>query len=40
MAKEFAENEYEKFREEQDKNYISDFDRIIEECKNNIEGKN
>lgn len=32
-AKEFAENEFEKFRIEQDKKYISDFDRIIEECK-------
>ena len=33
MAKEFAENEYEKFREEQDKNYISDFDRLLIETK-------
>lgn len=40
MAKEFAENEYEKFREDQDKKYISDFDRVIEECKNNMEKKN
>ena len=32
-AKEFAEKEFERFRIEQDKKYISDFDRIIEECK-------
>ena len=32
-AKEFAETEFEKFRIEQDKKYISDFDRIIDECK-------
>ena len=32
-AKEFAENEFEKFRIEQDKKYISDFDKIIDECK-------
>lgn len=31
-AKGFAENEFEKFRIEQDKKYISDFDRIIDEC--------
>jgi len=28
-AKTFAENEFEKFRIEQDKKYISDFDKII-----------
>lgn len=33
QAKEFAENEFEKFRVEQDKKYISDFDKIIDECK-------
>lgn len=32
-AKEFAEKEYDKFRIEQDKKYISDFDKIIDECK-------
>jgi hypothetical protein len=32
-AKEFAENEFEKFRIEQDKKYISDFDKIINDCK-------
>ena len=32
-AKQFAESEFEKFRVEQDKQYISDFDRIINECK-------
>ena len=32
-AKEFAEKEFERFRIEQDKKYISDFDKIIEECK-------
>ena len=32
-AREFAEKEFERFRIEQDKKYISDFDRIIEECK-------
>lgn len=34
-AKQFAESEFEKFRIEQDKKYISDFDKIIDECKNN-----
>lgn len=33
QAKEFAQNEFEKFRVEQDKKYISDFDKIIDECK-------
>ena len=33
-AKEFAEKEFEKFRIEQDKQYLSDFDKIINECKN------
>ena len=33
QAKQFAESEFEKFRIEQDKQYISDFDRIIDECK-------
>lgn len=33
QAKEFAENEFEKFRIEQDKKYISDFDRIIDDLK-------
>lgn len=33
QAKEFAEKEFEKFRIEQDKKYISDFDKIIDECK-------
>jgi len=33
-AKEYAEKEFEKFRIEQDKKYISDFDKIINECKN------
>lgn len=32
-AKEFAEKEFEKFRIEQDKRYLSDFDKIIDECK-------
>lgn len=32
-AKEYAENEFEKFRIEQDKKYISNFDKIIDECK-------
>ena len=32
-VKEFAENEFEKFRVEQDKKYISDFDKIIDEYK-------
>lgn len=32
-AKEFAEKEFEKFRIEQDKQYLSDFDKIISECK-------
>ena len=35
QAKEFAENEFEKFRIEQDRKYISDFDKIIDECKKN-----
>lgn len=41
-AKEFAENEFEKFRIEQDKKYISDFDKIIDECKskNNMRNNN
>lgn len=34
QAKQFAESEFEKFRIEQDKQYISDFDKIIDECKN------
>jgi len=34
QAKEFAEKEFEKFRIEQDKQYLSDFDKIINECKN------
>lgn len=33
QAKQFAEDEFEKFRIEQDKKYISDFDKIIDECK-------
>jgi len=33
QAKQFAESEFEKFRIEQDKQYISDFDKIIDECK-------
>ena len=33
QAKQFAESEFEKFRIEQDKKYISDFDKIIDECK-------
>ena len=38
QAKQFAESEFEKFRIEQDKQYISDFDKIIDECKKeNIE---
>lgn len=32
-AKQFAESEFEKFRVEQDKRYISDFDKIVDECK-------
>ena len=32
-AKEFAEKEFGKFRIEQDKQYLSDFDKIINECK-------
>ena len=35
QAKQFAEIEFEKFRIEQDKKYISDFDKIIDECKKN-----
>ena len=31
QAKQFAESEFEKFRIEQDKQYISDFDKIIDE---------
>ena len=31
-AKKFAEEEFEKFRIEQDRKYISDFDKIIDEC--------
>ena len=34
QAKKFAEIEFEQFRIEQDKQYISDFDKIIDECKN------
>ena len=34
QAKQFAEDEFEKFRIEQDRKYISDFDKIIEECQN------
>ena len=33
QAKEFAQNEFEKFRIEQDKKSVSDFDKIIDECK-------
>ena len=33
-AKEYAEKEFEKFRVEQDKKYLSDFDKIISEYKN------
>ena len=33
-AKEYAEKEFEKFRVEQDKQYLSDFNKIINECKN------
>ncbi len=33
QAKQFAEIEFEKFRIGQDKKYISDFDKIIDECK-------
>ena len=33
QAKQFAESEFEKFRVEQDKKYISDFDKIIDDCK-------
>ena len=33
QAKQFAESEFKKFRIEQDKKYISDFDKIIDECK-------
>ena len=33
VAKNFAEKEYEKFRVIQDKEYISDFDKVIEEIK-------
>lgn len=31
MMKQFAEDKFEKFRIEQDKKYISDFDKIIDE---------
>lgn len=33
-AKEYSEKEFEKFRVEQDKQYLSDFNKIINECKN------
>lgn len=33
QAKEFDEKEFEKFRIEQDRKYISDFDKIIDDCK-------
>lgn len=33
QTKEFAENKFEKFRLEQDKKFISDFDKIIDGCK-------
>ena len=36
-AKQFAENEYDKYRVIQDKLYISEFDKIIEDVKNNNE---
>lgn len=32
QAKQFAESEFKQFRIEQDKKYISDFDKIIDEC--------
>ncbi len=38
QAKEKAENEYEKFKVIQDKNYVSDFDRLLNETKQ-IENK-
>lgn len=33
QAKQFAESEFEKFRIKQDKKFISDFDKILDECK-------
>lgn len=38
VAKKFAEDEYEKFRPEQDKAFRSDFDKFVEEAKK-LEGK-
>jgi hypothetical protein len=38
VAKKFAEDEYEKFRPEQDKVFRSDFDKFVEEAKK-LEGK-
>jgi len=40
QAVEKAEKEYEIFRIEQDKNYISEFDKIVESTKKKKEGKN
>ena len=34
IAKEFAKQEYEKYRIIQDKNYISDFDKVIKKLEN------
>ena len=34
IAKQFAENEFEKYRVIQDKEYKSDFDRLIDEVEN------
>lgn len=39
LAKEFAEQEYEKYRIIQDRNYISDFDREIEKIKQLKDGE-
>jgi hypothetical protein len=39
VAEALALKEYEKFRIEQDKNYISDFDRKVKKLKENAENK-
>ncbi|MDR1653730.1 MAG: cell filamentation protein Fic, partial [Prevotellaceae bacterium] len=33
IAKAFAESEFEKYRVIQDKNYVSDFDKLVEQAK-------
>lgn len=39
IAKAFAESEYEKYRIIQDKKYVSDFDKLLQSTKNNIDTK-